>query len=183
MEEKFKNYIKEILKLVGENPEREGLKATPQRFLKMFMELTEGYRINPDKIVEKALFYSDTYQMVIVKDIDFASLCEHHLIPFFGKIHIGFIPEKKLIGLSKIPRIVEVFSKRLQVQERLTDQIADFLFKKIEPKGFGIVVDAIHLCTVIRGVKNKSAKLITSKMLGNFKESEIKNEFLNAIKG
>lgn len=181
MEEKFKNYIKEILKMIGEDPKREGLKRTPERFLKMIMELTEGYRINPDKIVENAIFHSETEQMVIVKDIDFASLCEHHLIPFFGKIHIGFIPEKKLIGLSKIPRVVEIFSRRLQVQERLTDEIADFLYKKIEPKGLGIVVYAVHLCTVIRGVKNRSAKLLTSKMFGNFQKSEIKNEFLNAI--
>ncbi len=183
MEEKFKNYIKEILKMLGEDPEREGLKITPERFLKMIMELTEGYRINPDKIVENAIFHFQTEQMVIVKDIDFSSLCEHHLIPFYGKVHIGFIPEKKLIGLSKIPRIIEVFSRKLQVQERLTDEIADFLYKKIEPKGLGIIVDAIHLCTVIRGVKNKSAKLLTSKMLGNFQKPEIKNEFLNAIKG
>ncbi len=182
MEEKIKNYIKEILEFIGENPEREGLKPTPERFIKMLKELTEGYRQNPDKIVEGAIFPADTEQMVIVKDIDFSSLCEHHIIPFFGKVHIGFIPDKKLIGLSKIPRIVNLFSKRLQVQERLTEEIANFIYKKIEPKGLGIVIEAIHLCTVIRGVKNRSAKLVTSKMMGVFKQKEIKEEFFFLIK-
>ncbi|MEN3046530.1 MAG: GTP cyclohydrolase I FolE [Candidatus Hydrothermales bacterium] len=183
MEDKLINYIKEILAYLGENPEREGLLKTPRRFLNMLKELTEGYKVDPEEIVKDAIFSATTDQMVIVKDIDFSSLCEHHLLPFFGKISIGFIPDKKIIGLSKIPRIVEVFSKRLQVQERLTEEIANFLYKKIEPKGLGITVEAVHLCTVIRGVKNKSVKLFTSKMMGNFKDLEIKNEFLDETKG
>ncbi|MEN3044666.1 MAG: GTP cyclohydrolase I FolE [Candidatus Hydrothermales bacterium] len=183
MEEKIKNYLREILRYLGENPERDGLLKTPERFLNMLKELTEGYRIDPEDIVKDAIFHANTDQMIIVKDIDFSSLCEHHLIPFFGKINIGFIPDKKIIGLSKIPRIVEIFSKKLQVQERLTEEIASFLYQKIEPKGLGITVEAIHLCTVIRGVKNRSAKLFTSKMMGNFKDFEIKNEFLNEVKG
>ncbi len=179
---KIKKYVKEILKLIGEDPEREGLVPTPERFAKMLIELTEGYRKNPDDIVKNAIFESKFDEMVIVKDIEFSSLCEHHLLPFFGKVHIGFIPDKKLIGLSKIPRIVEVFSKRLQVQERLTQEIADFIINKIKPKGFGIIIEAIHLCTVIRGVKNSTAKLVTTKMEGIFKEQRIKDEFFNLIK-
>ncbi len=182
MEEKIKVYIKEILEFIGENPERDELKSTPERFLKMLKELTEGYKIDPDKVIEKAIFPAEIEQMVIVKDIDFSSLCEHHLLPFFGKVHIGFIPEKKLIGLSKIPRIVNLFSKKLQVQERLTEEIANFIYKKIEPKGLGIIISGVHLCTVIRGVKNKNAKLVTSKMMGIFNQKEIKEEFLSLIK-
>jgi len=182
MEINLEEKIKDILKIIGENPEREGLKKTPQRVASALMEITSGYNVKIDKIFNNAFFKVNYKEMVIVKDIDFYSLCEHHLLPFFGKVHIAYIPKNKIVGLSKIPRLVEAYSKRLQIQERLTTQIAQTLNEKLKPKGVGVVIKAQHLCMTMRGVKNKNSITITSSMLGCFeKDSKIRNEFLNLI--
>jgi len=178
----IKESIREILRFLGEDPNREGILKTPERVVKMFLEFTEGYGKKAEDIVKEAIFEEEYDGMIVVKDIEFVSLCEHHLLPFFGKVHVGYIPDKKLIGLSKIPRIVEVFSKKLQVQERLTKEISNFIERVINPKGSGVVIEAVHLCTSIRGVKKKEVKFVTSIMKGIFKEDDdIKEEFLKFI--
>lgn len=178
----IKESIREILRFLGEDPNREDILKTPERVVKMFLEFTEGYEKKAEDIVKGAIFEEEYDGMVVVKDIEFVSLCEHHLLPFFGKVHVGYIPDKKLIGLSKIPRIVEVFSKKLQVQERLTKEISNFIERVINPKGSGVVIEAVHLCTSIRGVKKKEVKFVTSIMKGIFKEDDdIKEEFLKFI--
>ena len=175
--------IKEILRAIGEDPNREGLLDTPARFDKAFRYLTSGYEKNVGEILNDALFTVEYDEMVIVKDIDVYSLCEHHLMPFFGKAHVGYVPRGKVIGLSKIPRMVDVFARRLQVQERLTQQIAETIQEVIDPKGVAVVLECQHLCVMMRGVEKQNAKMVTSSMLGYFrKDQRSRNEFLNLIR-
>lgn len=175
--------IKEILKAIGEDPNREGLLETPARFDKAFRYLTRGYQQDVGEILNDALFTVAYDEMVIVKDIDVYSLCEHHLMPFFGKAHVGYVPRGKVIGLSKIPRMVDVFARRLQVQERLTQQIAETIQEVIDPKGVAVVLECHHLCMMMRGVEKQNAKMVTSSMLGYFrKDHRSRNEFLNLIR-
>ncbi|HWP81146.1 MAG TPA: GTP cyclohydrolase I FolE [Bacteroidota bacterium] len=174
--------VKELLRQLGENPEREGLLRTPGRVSKMFSFLTKGYDEDVKKVLNGAVFEEKYSEMVIVKDIDFFSLCEHHLLPFYGKCHIAYIPNGKILGLSKLPRIVEVFARRLQVQERLTQQIADTLYECLNPTGVGIVMEAKHLCMIMRGVEKQNSVATTSAMLGVFREDEkTRSEFLHLI--
>ncbi len=174
--------VRSILKLIGEKPEREGLAQTPQRVAKSWEFLTSGYGQDVHDVVNKAVFTEKYDEMVIVKDIDFFSLCEHHMLPFYGKAHIAYIPNGKIIGLSKIPRIVEVFSRRLQVQERMTQQIAETLFSVLQPDGVAVVIEARHLCMMMRGVEKQNSVATTSAMLGSFREDErTRNEFLKLI--
>ncbi len=175
--------IEKLLIELGENPSREGLKDTPERVTKSMKFLTEGYWIDIDELVNGALFTdNNTDEMVIVKDIDMFSLCEHHLLPFFGKCHVAYLPQGKLIGLSKIPRVVNAFSRRLQVQERLTTQIADCINEILQPKGVAVVIEALHLCMAMRGVEKQSSYTTTSSMLGYFKSNpSTRSEFLSLI--
>ncbi len=174
--------IREILLEIGEDPERQGLKNTPDRISRMYKELTTGYRVSPQDIINGAIFDIKYDEMVIVKDIEFYSLCEHHMLPFFGTCHVAYVPNGKIIGLSKLPRIVEVFSRKLQVQERMTVEIADFLDKVLKPEGVAVVAEAYHLCMAMRGIKKAKAKMLTSAMHGVFKEDErTRIEFLSFI--
>lgn len=174
--------IKRILTLIGEEPEREGLLKTPSRVEKAFRFLTSGYDIDLGELLNNALFTVEYDEMVIVKHIELYSLCEHHLLPFFGRCHVGYLPNKKVIGLSKIPRIVEAFSRRLQVQERLTQQIAQTITTAINPKGVAVVVEAQHLCMMMRGVQKQNTKMITSAMLGRFRnDPRSRSEFLDLV--
>jgi GTP cyclohydrolase IA len=180
----MKNLIEQFLRELGENPDREGLKRTPERVEKAVRFLTKGYNEDPKKILNDALFVEDYDEMVIVKDIDLFSLCEHHLLPFFGKCHVAYIPRKRIVGLSKIVRLVEVFSRRLQVQERLTSQIADTVCETLDPYGVGVVIEAQHLCMMMRGVEKQNSVAITSSMLGTFRTNvETRMEFMDLIKG
>jgi GTP cyclohydrolase IA len=175
--------IKQLLKELGEDPEREGLVNTPKRVAQAYQFLTSGYRTDVDTVINNALFTVDYSEMVIVKDIDFYSLCEHHLLPFFGKCHIAYIPTTKVIGLSKIPRLVDVFSRRLQVQERLTNQIADTILLKVAPKGVAVVMEGTHLCMSMRGVEKQNSFAVTSAMHGIFRENaRTRMEFLELIR-
>ena len=174
--------IEQLLKELGENPKRQGLLKTPKRVSNAYQFLTQGYHQSADSIIQGALFEDSYSEIVIVKDIDFYSLCEHHLLPFFGKCHIGYIPNKKILGLSKIPRIVEVFSRRLQVQERMTTQIGEVLFKALQPQGVGVVCEARHLCMMMRGVEKQNSVATTSSMLGCFRSNaKTRDEFLKLI--
>jgi GTP cyclohydrolase I len=174
--------VHDILVHIGEDPSREGLQRTPERVARMYDELTAGYYSDPVHLINDALFDVDYDQMVIVKDIDFYSLCEHHLLPFFGKAHIAYVPNGKVIGLSKIPRIVEMFARRLQVQERMTKQIADFIQEVLHPQGVAVVVEGAHMCSMMRGVKKANASMVTSAMLGSFKTSSTtRAEFMEHI--
>jgi GTP cyclohydrolase IA len=174
--------IGDLLSQIGEDPGREGLLRTPHRVAEMYRFLTEGYRKDIQTVLNKAVFKEKYDEMVIVKDIDFFSLCEHHLVPFYGRAHVAYIPNGRIVGLSKIPRIVEVFSRRLQVQERLTKQIADTLFEALEPDGVAVVIQARHLCMMMRGVEKQNSVAITSAMLGSFRDDErTRNEFLKLI--
>jgi GTP cyclohydrolase I len=176
--------IKNLLINLGEDPFREGLAKTPSRVAKSLRELTSGYHVDIDRLINGALFDVPYSEMVVVKDIDFYSLCEHHLLPFFGRCHVAYIPDGKVLGLSKIPRIVEVFSRRLQVQERLTSQIAEVMQSKITPLGVAVVMEARHLCMEMRGAQSKNSPTITSAMLGAFrKDPRTREEFLGLIKG
>ena len=173
----------QILKALGEDPGREGLKKTPQRMARALREITSGYNADMDKVFNGAFFKADYREMVIVKEIAFYSLCEHHMLPFFGKAHVAYIPNGRIVGLSKIPRLVEAFSRRLQVQERLTVEIAGALFKELKPRGVGVVMEAEHLCVSMRGVKNETCFATTSSMLGVFQtDSRVREEFLDLIK-
>lgn len=177
-----KKAVKEILKQIGEDPNREGLKDTPERMARMYEELTSGYKASPHEIIQEALFSIKYDEMVVVRDIEFYSLCEHHMLPFFGRCSVGYIPNGKIVGLSKIPRIVEVFSRRLQVQERMTAQIADFLMEELEPLGVAVVAEAQHLCMAMRGIMKADASMLTSSMRGAFKKDErTRSEFLSFI--
>ena len=178
----IRDLIENFLALLGEDPTRPGLKGTPDRVEKAFRYLTRGYRQDVEKILNGALFPSEYNEMVIVKNIDFYSLCEHHLLPFFGKCHIAYLPNKNVIGLSKIPRLVEVFSRRLQVQENLTCQIAETIQERIDPFGVAVVMEANHLCMMMRGVEKQNALAVTSAMLGIFKtEYKTRAEFLDLL--
>jgi len=175
--------IRQLLAQLGEDPAREGLIDTPKRVEKALTFLTSGYTADVDTVLNNALFTVDYNEMVIVKDIDFYSLCEHHLLPFFGRCHIAYIPKGKVIGLSKIPRLVEIFARRLQIQERMTSQIADTIREKIDPLGVGVVIEATHLCMAMRGVEKQNAYAITSSMLGGFQhDARTRMEFLELIR-
>jgi len=174
--------IRHILSELGEDPSRDGLMRTPERVDRSLRYLTSGYQKNADELLNGALFDVAYDEMVIVKDIEVFSLCEHHLLPFFGKCHVAYIPNGKVIGLSKIPRLVDMFARRLQVQERLTMQIAETIREKIHPKGVAVVIEAQHLCMIMRGVEKQNSIAVTSSMLGGFKENQnTRNEFLNLV--
>ncbi|MGE3179066.1 MAG: GTP cyclohydrolase I FolE [Vicinamibacterales bacterium] len=179
----MQDLIRQLLTALGEDPDREGLVNTPKRVEKALSFLTSGYRTDIDEVLNGALFSVDYSEMVIVKDIDFYSLCEHHLLPFFGKCHVAYIPSDKVIGLSKIPRLVDVFSRRLQIQERLTNQIADTIREKISPLGVAVVIEGTHLCMSMRGVEKQNSFAVTSAMLGAFRtNARTRMEFLELIK-
>ncbi len=176
--------VRQILLALGEDPGRDGLQKTPARVAKALRELTSGYRVDVDSLINGALFPVDYNEMVLVKDINFYSLCEHHVLPFFGKAHVAYIPDGRVIGLSKIPKLVDVFARRLQVQERMTSQIAETLQRKLQPMGVGVVLEARHLCMEMRGAKSLLSPTITSAMLGCFqKDSRTREEFLKLVKG
>jgi len=178
----MKDLIREILIKIGENPDREGLILTPERVENAYEFLTSGYNQNIEDIVNNAIFESENNEMIIVKEIEFYSLCEHHLLPFFGKCHIAYIPDKKIIGLSKLSRIVDVFSRRLQIQERLTTLIAEAIDEVLAPLGVGVVMEAMHFCMMMRGVQKQNSYAVTSALRGMFKsDSRTRNEFLNLI--
>jgi GTP cyclohydrolase I len=179
----IQDHFKDILLSINEDPKREGLVDTPRRFAKSIQFLTSGYKTSVNEVVGSALFKAESSEMVIVKDIELYSLCEHHMLPFFGKAHIGYIPDKKIIGLSKIPRIVDVFARRLQVQERLTAQVADALVEVLKPLGVAVVIEACHFCMMMRGVEKQNSKTITSAMRGEFySDSTTRKEFLTLLK-
>ncbi len=174
--------VRTLLEEIGEDPDRAGLAGTPQRVRRMYDELAGGYRVDADALINGATFDVAYDEMVVVRDIEFFSLCEHHLLPFIGKAHVGYLPRGRVIGLSKIPRIVDMYARRLQVQERLTVQVADFLMARLEPKGVGCVIEATHLCTMMRGVRKQGATMVTSSMLGTFRrDARTRSEFLGLI--
>ncbi len=178
----IKRVMAEFLQAVGENPEREGLKDTPARVARMYGELLSGYTMNPEKIINGALFNINYDEMVLVRDIEFYSLCEHHMLPFLGRAHVAYLPAGKVIGLSKIPRIVDMYARRLQVQERMTRQIADLLQTTLEPQGVAVVVEGMHLCSMMRGVRKHDARMTTSAMHGAFRANlATRQEFLENI--
>ena len=180
--ETISRIIRELIEAVGEDPEREGLKNTPDRVARMYTELLSGYTAEPERIINGALFNIAYDEMVIVRDIEFYSLCEHHMLPFIGRAHVAYIPKGKVIGLSKIPRIVDMYARRLQIQERMTRQIADFIHNLLEPQGVGVVVEGLHLCAMMRGVKKHDARMTTSAMHGSFRASlATRQEFLDNI--
>jgi GTP cyclohydrolase IA len=179
----FEDLVEEILVRLGEDPKREGLVRTPNRVHRAYEFLTKGYKEDPESMLKNALFTVTYDEMVIVKDIEMFSLCEHHMLPFFGKVHVAYIPNGKVIGLSKLPRLVEIFSRRLQIQERLTTQIAETIQKAIEPQGVGVVIEARHLCMMMRGVEKQHSAAVTSSMLGCFRdEQQTRTEFLSLIR-
>jgi GTP cyclohydrolase I len=173
---------REILNRLGEDPNRDGLQATPARVERSMAFLTKGYIEDPTKVLHGAMFDVDYDEMVIVKDIEMFSLCEHHMLPFFGKVHVAYIPKGKVIGLSKIPRLVEIFARRLQVQERLTRQIADAIQDAIMPQGVGVVIEARHLCMMMRGIEKQHSSTVTSAMVGCFQQKETRGEFLSLVR-
>jgi GTP cyclohydrolase I len=175
--------VREILANIGEDPQREGLLNTPNRVARMYDELTAGYHVDPVKMVNGAVFNVDYDELVLVKDIDFYSMCKHHMLPFYGKAHVAYIPNGKVIGLSKIPRIVEMFARRLQIQEQMTSQIAKFLQETLEPQGVAVVIEGAHMCAMMRGVKKENTKMTTSKMTGVFKDnSTTRGEFIQLLR-
>jgi GTP cyclohydrolase I len=175
--------LRELLVRIGEDPERDGLLRTPERIQKSLEYLTQGYKKNPEEILQGAQFEVNYDEMVIVKDIEMFSLCEHHMLPFFGKVHVAYIPNGKVIGLSKIPRLVDAFARRLQIQERLTVQIAETIQSAIQPQGVGVVIEARHLCVMMRGVEKQHSSAVTSHMLGSFRNSDkTREEFLSLIR-
>lgn len=179
--EELKENFTNVISLLGENTEREGLVKTPERAAKAMKFLTSGYSMNPKEILEGAMFKEDYKEMVIIKDIELYSLCEHHMLPFFGKAHIAYIPNGHIVGLSKIPRVVDVFARRLQVQERLTEQILDCINDTLKPQGVAVVIEASHMCMMMRGVHKQNSTTTTSGFRGAFKESNTRNEFLKLI--
>jgi GTP cyclohydrolase I len=178
----MKNLQRRVLELIGEDPDREGLIKTPERVAKSLRFLTKGYREDPGEILRSAMFREEYRQMVIVKDIDFFSMCEHHMLPFFGKAHVGYIPNKYITGLSKIPRVVDVFARRLQVQERLTTQIKDCIQATLNPLGTIVVIEAQHMCMQMRGVEKQNSLTTTSDFTGAFEEASTREEFMNLIR-
>ncbi|NLX35514.1 MAG: GTP cyclohydrolase I FolE [Chloroflexi bacterium] len=174
--------VRAILQAIGEDPDRQGLRRTPERVARAYQELTAGYHVDPARLINGAIFDVNYDEMVIVRDIDYYSLCEHHLLPFMGRAHVGYIPNGKVIGLSKIPRVVEMYARRLQIQEQMTQQIAEFLNETLQPQGVAVVVEGVHMCAAMRGVKKPNARMVTSAMLGTFKKSQsTRNEFLSNI--
>ena len=178
----FEDLVREMIARIGEDPSREGLVDTPQRVVKSMEYLTHGYSQQPSDVLNGALFTVDYDEMVIVKDIEMFSMCEHHMLPFFGKVHIAYIPNGRVIGLSKLPRLVEVFARRLQVQERLTTQLAEAIQEIIQPQGVGVVIEARHLCMMMRGVEKQHSAAITSAMLGVFRKQATRHEFLSLLR-
>jgi GTP cyclohydrolase IA len=182
-QEEFQRLIRRQIELVGEKPDREGLRRTPLRVAEAYNFFTRGYEENPKEVLNDALFESTSDEMVIVKDIDFYSLCEHHMLPFFGKCHVAYLPSKKVVGLSKIPRLVEIYARRLQIQERMTQEIASTLIELINADGVGVVVEAQHLCMMMRGVEKQNSYAITSAMLGSFRDdARTRSEFLELLR-
>lgn len=180
--ERLQNSVRELLLSVGENPDRDGLQRTPERVARMYEELLAGYRVDPVAMINDALFHVSYDQMVIVRDIEYYSLCEHHMLPFVGRAHVAYMPDGEVIGLSKIPRVVDMFARRLQVQERMTGQIADFLNELLHPKGVAVVVEGLHLCSMMRGVKKHDARMTTSAVHGVFRTNmATRMEFLDNI--
>jgi GTP cyclohydrolase I len=174
--------VRQILTEIGEDPEREGLLRTPERMHRMWLELTCGYSVDPDRLINGAVFDVGYSEMVVIKGIPFYSLCEHHMLPFFGTAAVGYLPRGRVIGLSKIPRVVEMFARRLQVQERMTQQIADFLQNRLNPYGVGVVIEAEHLCLAMRGVQKGGATMVTSSVLGTFRSTkETRDEFMSHL--
>src|SRR5574338_1574542 len=181
-QEAIRESVYDMLKAFGEDPEREGLQRTPERFARMYEELLSGYRVDPVALVNDALFEVEYDEMVIVRDIEYYSLCEHHMLPFIGRAHVAYIPKGHVIGLSKIPRIVDMFSRRLQVQEHLTRQIADFINETLHPRGVAVVMEGLHMCSMMRGVRKHDARMTTSTMLGGFRTNmATRMEFLENI--
>jgi GTP cyclohydrolase IA len=179
----FEELVREMIVRLGEDPGREGLVRTPDRVHRAYQHLVKGYKEDPEAMLKEALFSVDYDEMVIVKDVEMFSLCEHHMLPFFGKVHVAYIPKGKVIGLSKIPRLIEIFSRRLQIQERLTTQIAETIQNAIQPQGVGVVIEARHLCMMMRGVEKQHSAAVTSSMLGCFRdEQETRSEFLSLIR-
>ena len=179
----MEEHIRAILESMGEDPEREGLKKTPFRVSESLAFLTRGYRMDPDKVINDAVFTEDYEEMIVQKDIDFFSLCEHHLLPFFGKAHVAYLPRHKIVGVSKLARLVDVYARRLQVQERLTSQIAATIMEKLNPLGAAVVIEAEHLCMRMRGVEKQNSLIITSTLLGAFRtRQETRSEFMNLIR-
>jgi GTP cyclohydrolase IA len=176
--------IRTIIKSLGEDPDREGLLKTPQRVCQALKFLTQGYGMDPEKVINDALFTEDYEEMIVQKDIDFFSLCEHHMLPFFGKAHVAYIPHHKIVGISKLARLVDVYARRLQVQERLTNQIATIIMEKLDALGVAVIIEAEHLCMRMRGVEKQNSFVITSTLLGAFRtRQETRNEFMNLIRG
>jgi GTP cyclohydrolase I len=174
--------VHDLLIELGQDPGREGLRRTPERVIRALEFLTEGYRQDPDELFNDAFFQEDYDEMVVVRDIEFYSLCEHHLLPFFGKAHVAYIPDRRIVGLSKIPRLVDLFARRLQVQERMTKEIADMMMEKLNPRGVAVVIEARHLCMVMRGVEKQHSLMTTSHMLGAFRDAQsTRMEFMNLI--
>jgi GTP cyclohydrolase I len=179
----IQDLVESLLVELGEDPDRQGLKSTPDRVARALRELTDGYGVRPQDVVADAVFDQDYDEMVVVKDINFYSLCEHHMLPFFGSVHVGYLPKGKVVGLSKIPRLVEVFSRRLQIQEQLTRQIAEALNEALSPRGVGVVVEARHLCMEMRGVETPGGHMMTSCMLGTFRrDPRTRAEFLDLVR-
>ena len=179
--EEIKGHFSEVINLLGEDNSREGLVKTPERASKAMKFLTEGYEMDPQQILQSAMFKENYNEMVIVKDIELYSLCEHHMLPFFGKAHIAYIPNGHIVGLSKIPRVVDVFSRRLQVQERLTEQILDCINDTLQPEGVAVVIEASHMCMMMRGVQKQNSTTTTSGFRGSFRDTDTRNEFLKLI--
>lgn len=180
LEESASSYFK-ILHAIGENPKREGLEKTPERAAKAMLFLTQGYDLNPVEVLQSAIFDEHHSEMIVIKDIELYSMCEHHMLPFFGKAHIAYIPNGKIVGLSKIPRVVDIFSRRLQVQERLTTQIRDCIFDTLQPLGVAVVIEAIHFCMMMRGVQKQNSSTTTSAFVGEFEKHATRNEFINIV--
>jgi len=180
-EEEFENLVRRMLELIGEDPNREGLLKTPNRVFRSFEFMTQGYHQDPKKVLNEALFTSDNSQMVLIKDIEFYSMCEHHLLPIIGRAHVAYIPDGKVVGLSKIPRMVDMFARRLQIQEQLTEQIAQAINEVIAPKGVGVVVQARHMCMEMRGVEKTHSNTTTSSLKGLFLKSNTRKEFFDII--
>ena len=181
--ETIADLVRRMLKMIGEDPNRDGLRRTPERFEHALRYLTSGYLQDPEKVLNGAMFSVCYDQMVVVKDIEVYSLCEHHMLPFFGKCHVAYIPDKKVVGLSKLPRLVNMFARRLQIQERLTNQIASAIQQKISPLGVGVIIEARHLCMMMRGVEKQNSQTVTSAMLGSFRDNvQTREEFLSLIR-
>jgi len=175
--------VKTILNSIGEDPERQGLLRTPERVAKMYREVTVGYKMDPKKLLNGAIFDVEYDEMVVVANIEFYSLCEHHMLPFYGVAHVGYLPRGKVVGLSKIPRIVDMFARRLQVQEQMTREVAETINETLRPSGVGVIIEGRHMCMMMRGVQKDQAKMITSTLLGDFKEDEkTRDEFLKLIR-